>query len=163
MENQKYVGAQSVFMTKRKELFVHMLKPFPHGTPTKENKRKAQNSDLRSDEDIGGDTDLTPLAPCSIRVYFYTRSLTPLCISSQLVVRTEDMSTWVAITGKPDLDSWDGGRGKRWVGGRQGERRRTKKERVMSERSRSPRLASWWQQVKTLTGVWERRGVRTGL
>ncbi|KAK5623533.1 hypothetical protein CRENBAI_013041 [Crenichthys baileyi] len=27
----------------------------------------------------------------------------------QLMVRTEDMSTWVAITGRPDFDSWDRG------------------------------------------------------
>lgn len=56
----------------------------------------------------------------SSRVYFYTRSLTPTYISSQLLVRTEDTSTWVVIISSPDMDSWDGGRGKM----RRGEMRR---------------------------------------
>ena len=37
----------------------------------------------------------------SSRVYFYTRSLTPTYISSQLLVRTEDTSTWVVIISGP--------------------------------------------------------------
>lgn len=45
----------------------------------------------------------------SSRVYFYTRSLTPTYISSQLLVRTEDASTRVAIISGADMDSWDGG------------------------------------------------------
>lgn len=46
----------------------------------------------------------------SSRVYFYTRSLTPTYISSQLLVRTEDTSTRVVISSSPDTDSREGGK-----------------------------------------------------